>query len=83
MDPKINNFYNNIPLRANLINPAINKNSSVSTRNTTEEDTKEPNSMGRDMDLVLFIIVREVNMLEIGVKIKCMEKGHSIIPIKK
>lgn len=39
--------------------------------------------MEKDMDLGLFIIVKVVNMLEIGDKIKCMGKEYCTILTSK
>ena len=44
---------------------------------------RAPNSMERDMEVVHSTTAREVNMLEIGLKIKCMEKEHFITLTKK
>lgn len=44
---------------------------------------KELNLMEKDMGLALFSIVREASMLEIGNKIKCMEKVRCIILVRR
>jgi hypothetical protein len=59
----------------------IKKNLFKFLRNITGEGMKEPNSMGKDMDMELFIIVKVGNMLEIGNLIKCMGKVFFIIQI--
>lgn len=55
----------------------------MSVKNIQEDTIKELNLMERDMGLVHFFTAKEENMLEIGDRIKCMEKEFYIIQVKK
>lgn len=47
-----------------------------------KENIKVLNTMEKDMDMELFTIVKEENILENGVKIKCKDKEHCFILLK-